>query len=292
MYPILFEIPGLGLPLRSFGVMVVVGFLLGTYVLSRLGRKYAGGDEQQARGYAAVPVWVLIGILLGARVLYVLVEIVRGSSTGQGYLEDPISVLFYWQGGLVMYGGAFGGLLAGWMCSRKYDLAPMQVLDLGTISAFLGLAVGRVGCLLVGDDYGSIVAARFQDLPFPLVIHVPEALREGSLFSPENAGQILWATQIWMSVNALVIALVGLWILARRRYQGQVVGWLLLLYAITRSVIESFRGDEVRGVWAGGMSTSQIISVVLGLVCVVFLVRNRGRRDEPPAEDAVAPVPT
>ena len=293
MYPILFEIPVLGVPLRSFGLMVVVGFLLGTHVLARLGDRYGQPgqtDEQRKRGYSALPIWMLIGILLGARALYVLVEILRGSDTGQSYLGDPLSVLFYWQGGLVMYGGALGGLLGGWMCCRKYDLPLPHATDLGTICTFIGLAVGRVGCLMVGDDYGRIVPEAQAGLPFPIVVRVPAELPEGSLFTEANEGQVLWATQIWMSLNAAILALIGLRILARRRYAGQVALWMSLLYAINRSIIEAFRGDEVRGLWFGGLSTSQIISIALGLVSLGFLIKFRRRRD-PPAGEAAAPDP-
>ena len=59
---------------------------------------------------------------------------------------------------------------------------------------------------------------------------------------------------------------------------------LLLLYAVTRSAIEAFRGDELRGLWFGGaLSTSQLIGAVAGVVVLVLLVRNRGRRETLPS---------
>ena len=280
MYPILFEIPGLHFPVRSFGVMVVLGFLLGSHWLTKLGERWAVDLEAERKGIEAAPMWVLVGVIGGARLMYVAVEILQGTETGRGFIDDPLSVLAVWRGGLVMYGGAFGALLAGAWATRKHGLRVAHMLDIGLVAGLLGLCIGRIGCLLVGDDYGRIVPPRWASLPFPITVRVPAELPEHSLFGQENAGQVLWATQVWMSVNAVTLALVGRWLLARRRYYGQVALQLLLLYAITRSAIEAFRGDAVRGLWFGSaISTSQLVSILLGLFCAVQLVRLRGRDD-------------
>ena len=101
---------------------------------------------------------------------------------------------------------------------------------------------------------------------------------------PDNdKGQVLWATQPWMSANALLIALFGVWFLRRRRYPGQVALLIVLIYSITRFAIENFRGDAVRGTWFGGaLSTSQIVSVAAGLVALALLVKNARLRVAPP----------
>ena len=165
MYPILFEIPLIGVPLRAFGLMVVLGFLVGTHLYGKLGDRYAVDREAEAPGFAAVPMWILVGILLGARAMYVIVEIFRGSATGQRYLDDPMTILYYWEGGLVMYGGTFGGIALGLYAARKYRLHLPHALDLGLAAGFCGLAVGRVGCLLVGDDFGKVVPEGSENLP-------------------------------------------------------------------------------------------------------------------------------
>jgi prolipoprotein diacylglyceryltransferase len=75
-------------------------------------------------------------------------------------------------------------------------------------------------------------------------------------------GETLWATQLWMTINATLLGLFALWILSRQRWSGQVTACLLILYPIGRYFVEEFRGDSVRGLWFNGfMSTSQLISL-------------------------------
>ena len=85
-----------------------------------------------------------------------------------------------------------------------------------------------------------------------------------------QAGQTIHPTQIYMSLNALVLFGVCRWLLPRRAFAGQVacIGWML--YAVGRSVVESFRGDTVRG-HVGALSTSQFISIFICVLMFLFL---------------------
>jgi len=282
MHPILFELPWLHFPIRSFGVMLALGFLLGSHLFLRLVTRESKDRARDLERYGAIPMWILIGVVAGARLLYVIVEIARGSPTGEEYLSNPLSILAVWEGGLVMYGGFAGAMVGGMWCAKRHSLRVLHATDCGFVAGFFGQAVGRVGCLLVGDDYGSPVPERWQHLPFPLTLRVPDPLPEHSLFGAENAGKLLWATQPMMSIKALIVALVCLWMLKRRRFEGQVALVGIALYAALRFVVENFRGDSIRGVWFDGrLSTSQLISLVAGSSAVALLVVLRNRRDAP-----------
>lgn len=285
MHPYLFSIP---LPwsddpfhVRSFGALVAIGFLFGAHVLQRLAARYSTDPEGEKERWAQIVMWILFGVFGGARLMYVVVEMLRGSETGQGYIDAPWTMFYFWEGGLVMYGGLAGGILAGVTKARKLGVDALHGLDLAMAATFFAQAIGRIGCLAVGDDFGSKVPEAYRDLPFPITVHVPDPLPEGSLFGPDNAGEVLWATQPWMSLNALVLGFTALWLLKRRRYRGQVLLWTLVLYSIARFAIEAFRGDEIRGLWFdGAISTSQLISAVAGTIALLFLIKNRGRVDE------------
>lgn len=286
MHPYLFELdlPFLDEPfrLRSFGLLVAIGFLLGAHLLQRLAKRYGDDPQGDPERYSRATMWVLFGVFGGARLFYVAVEALLGTSVGRSYLENPLRVLAFWEGGLVMYGGLIGGVAAGLVCCKRVGLRLGHALDLGLVAGFVGLAIGRVGCLLVGDDYGRVVPESLAGAPFPLVLRVPEVLPPGSLFGEYNAGLTLYATQVWMSLNALALAAIGYAILRRRRYALQVSLWLLFLYPCTRFAIEAFRGDTVRGLWFGGaLSTSQIVSAIVAPIFALLLLRNRRRVDPP-----------
>ena len=163
------------------------------------------------------------------------------------------------------------------------DEAPVHALDLGLVAGFCGQAVGRVGCLLVGDDHGKVVPEAWSWLPFPATLRVPDPLPPESLFGLQNAGQLLWATQPLMSIKALVVAFVGWQVLKRRKYAGQVSLVVLLAYSVLRFGVEMLRGDSVRGLWFdGAISTSQLVSLVVFAFACAMLWRGRHRRDPLP----------
>jgi phosphatidylglycerol:prolipoprotein diacylglycerol transferase len=287
MHPILFKIPGTDFPLRSFGVMLTIAFLLGSWLMSRLAARYGDDPVNDPERYSRIAFWVLIGVVIGARLMYVAVETLQGTAVGQSFIHKPWKIFAVWEGGLVMYGGLIGAIVSGMMSARREGVRPVHALDIGLVAGFAGQAVGRIGCLLVGDDYGRVVDPAHAHLPFPITLRVPDPLPEGSLFGAENAGKVLYATEVWMSMKALLICFIGWQILKHRRYTGQVSLWIILLYAILRSFVEAFRGDTIRGLWFGGaISTSQIVSIFAGGFAIVMLFKNRKRAD--PLPDAKA----
>jgi phosphatidylglycerol:prolipoprotein diacylglycerol transferase len=296
MHPILFHLPG-GFPVRSFGVMLALGFLLGSWLFTRLVMRTSDSPEEDAARYGPVPFWVLIGVVAGARLVYVAVEVLKGGAVGQRYLDRPWTVLALWEGGLVMYGGMFGAMVGGAWCAARNKLRVRHALDIGLTAGFFGQALGRVGCLLVGDDYGKVVPPAYRDLPFPITLRVPEVpawvdefgvtrhLPPHSLFADSDAGQVLWATQPWMSIKALLVGCLGLWLLKRRRYEGQVALALVMAYSLLRFGVEVFRGDAVRGKWFDdSISTSQLIAIVAFLAAGALYLKNLRRREALPAQ--------
>jgi prolipoprotein diacylglyceryltransferase len=329
MHPVLFRIPGLDFPLRTFGALVAGGILLSIWLWGRFLERYGDDPKNDPARGSQVALWIVVGVLVGARLMYVGVEITRSLraeitpqmrtyleadsrpavaarlasedpaaleaarkvAVGYDFLHDPFKVLLIWQGGLVMYGGLLGGVLFGLVLARKHGLEPWNALDTGLVCGFFGLMVGRWGCLFVGDDYGKPVPESWSTSPMPigfgnggelgpLTLRVPSREWLGqnpeSLFDPEDAGRVLWATQPWMSLNALLVALAGWYWLKRRTAYGQAAAWMLMQYALSRFTIEIFRGDEIRGLWFGGrLSTSQLLSIGLFCLGLYLFVRRR-----------------
>jgi prolipoprotein diacylglyceryltransferase len=328
MHPVLVTIPGLGFPIRTFGALVAAGILVAIWVWGKALAKYGDDPKQDPERGSQAALWIVVGVLAGARLFYVAVETMRylradlspaqvawldadakaraaaGAelapeaieaarkvSVGHDFLADPLKVVMIWQGGLVMYGGLIGGILLGLHAAKKSGLNPWNALDTGLASGFIGLLFGRIGCLMVGDDYGRVVPESFTESLRPLTlpnggevgfltIRVPRLdwllANSESLFEHELAGKVLWATQPWMSLNALLCAAAGFLWLRRRTHYGVPAALMLMQYAVSRFTIEIFRGDEVRGLWFGGkVSTSQLVSVVILVLGAWLLLRRR-----------------
>lgn len=247
MWPELFTIPGLGLPLRSFGLLVGIGFLLAVWFGARLAARYGADPAKDPERFSGdVAFWVLIGVLGGGRLAYVLLN-------WEQYSANPLDALKIWEGGLVMYGGLILALVLGGWKAKRLGMPLWQSADYGLTAGFLGQAIGRVGCLLVGDDFG-----RPTDVPW--AITYPDPLREGSAFPPELAGIPVHPTQPYMTLKALALCLLGLWLLKRKRFHGQVATTLLMGYAALRFVIEYFRGDAAArgGVFKSGLGPQDV----------------------------------
>lgn len=236
MWPELFTIPFLDAPLRSFGLLVALGFIIGVAMGSKLAGRFGADREKDPERFAEVSWWVLIGVILGARLAFVLVNLGH-------YLDHPGDILKIWEGGLVMYGGLILAVLLGVWKAKRLGMPAWQSLDYGLTAGFLGQAIGRIGCFLVGDDYGAPTTVGWA-------ITFPEPLRDGSAFPPELAGVPVHPTQFYMSAKALALFFFGLWMLRNKRFHGQVSLLLMMGYAALRFVVEMFRFDaEARGGW-------------------------------------------
>jgi phosphatidylglycerol:prolipoprotein diacylglycerol transferase len=236
VWPELFTIPLLGLPLRSFGLLVAAGFLVGVAMGSKLAGRYGADRRHDGERFAEVSWWVLIGVILGARLAFVLVNL-------DHYRQHPGDILKVWEGGLVMYGGLILAVTLGVWKAKRLGMPGWQSLDYGLTAGFLGQAIGRIGCFMVGDDYGAPT-----DLPWAVTF--PDPLPAGSAFAPELVGVPVHPAQFYMSAKALALFLLGLWLLKNKRFHGQVALLLVMGYAVLRFLVEFTRFDmTARGGW-------------------------------------------
>jgi phosphatidylglycerol:prolipoprotein diacylglycerol transferase len=251
MHPTLLEIR-LGswvLPLHSYGLMIAIGFLVGISVVRKLSSKN-GMDPDQI---ADLSFWLLMTGFLGARLLFIITRL-------DYFLSNPAEMLKVWEGGLVFFGGLISATAYAFWFFRKHKLDVWKMIDVLSPGVVVAHAFGRIGCLAAGCCYG-----RPTDLPWGIRLNAD--LVELSL-----RGVPLHPTQIYES-TALFILFAGLmWVSRRKRFQGQVGLTYFMLYPIIRSIIETFRGDTVRGfVIDGILSTSQFISILVFLAAGVVL---------------------
>ncbi len=255
------------IPIHSFGVMVMTGFLVGLWWATRLARKYGSDTQNDPEKISDLAFWILIGVLAGGRLFFVM----QNYSLFQ---DNPFRILAFWEGGMVFYGGFLLSLWLGLRHAKKVGLDPWATADYMLVAGMLGYGIGRFGCLLVGDDYGS-------ETTMPWALHVPDPLPKDSLFPPELAGHSIHPAQIYMAMNGFLIAAIGAWMLKRKKFKGQVAGMVLILYAVGRFLIEFFRGDADRGFY-GPLSTSQWIGVlIIVIVAPILWSRYQGLKTNP-----------
>ena len=139
-----------GLPIRGYGLMVLLGVVSGVAMATYRARQVGLNHEL----IWSLAFWLFVGGILGARLFYVI------EYWNQRFRSDSISttifrVLDFPEGGLVIYGALLGGAIATIAFVRKHNLPLLAIADLITPSMLVGLALGRIGCLLNGCCYGG-----------------------------------------------------------------------------------------------------------------------------------------
>jgi phosphatidylglycerol:prolipoprotein diacylglycerol transferase len=165
MHQILFEIPVYNpfeghwttLPIYGFGMMLFLAFLFCTWLASRLAKK-DGIAPQHVQDLA---LWLVVFGIIGARITFMI-----------QYEYDWRNFYKFWDGGIVFYGSAIGGVVgyfgAYYFFLRKYNVSTLKMADVIAPCAALGLCIGRFGCLLNGCCYGNVACPDCPSISFPL----------------------------------------------------------------------------------------------------------------------------
>jgi phosphatidylglycerol:prolipoprotein diacylglycerol transferase len=276
LYPTLFRLPEWipilgGAEITTFGVMMFLAFLSAGFVHRR---------EMERVGLDSEKTWDLlftavVGGIVGAKLYYVFLNYDR-------LVQDPM--FLFSRGGLVWYGGFLLAALLVILHIRRLKLPLPTMADLAAPSIAIAYAVGRVGCFLVGDDYGrptdSWVGIRFPEGSPPSRVDVLER-QFGIAVDPalvERYGDVVpvHPTQLYEVGLTLLIFLV-LWRLRRHTHKP---GWLFMFWialaGVERFIVEFFRAKDDR--FFGPLTLAQVISLGLILVGIYGASRLRAAR--------------
>jgi phosphatidylglycerol---prolipoprotein diacylglyceryl transferase len=135
---------GSDVAISPHGLGIAIGFLAGSYVFVNRDAPRRGITEDQASRFVF---WALIGAIVGARFFYVLAHFSEFDS-----VADMLAV---WRGGISLIGGITGSVLFGLPLMRTYRLPFLQVMDAAAIGLPLGIVIGRIGDLVIGDHLGK-----------------------------------------------------------------------------------------------------------------------------------------
>jgi phosphatidylglycerol:prolipoprotein diacylglycerol transferase len=238
VYPTFFRIGTF--EVTSFGVLVAVGALVGLWIfgreLARRGLPAQGADAALAG---------VLGGLAGAKLIWAI------EFSGDG----PFLSLLLSRGGLSWFGGLIGGVGTGLFMLRRYGVPLLPALAAAAPALAAGHAIGRIGCFLVGDDYGTPSS-------LPWAVAFPQGL-------PPTAIPV-HPTQLYEAAALLVL----MWLLLRWRAAGvsdrAVLGRYFMIAGGIRFAIEFLRlGAEV----AGPLTLAQLISLALMAIGAVLIAR-------------------
>src|SRR5258706_11110237 len=230
MYPVLFRIGNF--PISPFGLMMAAAFLVGSWITARR-MKEVGLDPDLA---TTLLVDVMLGGILGSKLYFAIDVSIR---------EDrPFADLLFARDGITWYGGLILGTVIGAIGARIHGVSIVQMMNCVAPAVAVGQAIGRVGCFLVGDDYG-----KGSDLPWAVGFPVGAP--------PTAPGVRVHPTQIYEILWLLPVAYV-LW--RRRDRSPFLFGEYMVANGLGRLVIESLR---INPKVLAGLTEPQIVGFAL-----------------------------
>ncbi len=259
MYPELFHIGSF--PINTYGVFLALAFLFAILITVRL----AVRDGLPREKIYDLSLWMLLASLIGSKVLMFWTE--------PEYREHPLQLfsLDFLRSGGVFYGGLIGAVLTGYFLMKRYKLPWWKTADACAPGIAMGNFFGRQGCFSAGCCWGKPTTLPWG-VKFTEVGHEITGVPTNSYLHP---------TQLYESFAMLIVFFFLLWLHRRKRFSGQLILLYTLLYAGIRFAIEFVR-DDPRGDILGlttltGLSTSQMISIILGGAALTVLII-RGRK--------------
>lgn len=265
MHPIAFHIGSYAV--HWYGVMMAVAFLAGLWTAGRRGlRDGIAPDKIHDAG-----LWLIVGTIVGARTLHVI-------TYWDALMKDPLFPRAPWteifmvqRGGLVFYGGLIGASLACLLYARWRKIPLWKLADALAPSIALGYVFGRVGCFLNGCCFG-----RPCDLPwairYPYGSDVWAAQFARKMIGEQDPAIPVHPSQLYDSLLSLGLYLGLAWLYRRKKFDGQVFAMYLVCYAITRSIVETFRGDYTAAHLHAGLTPAHWISIAIFAAGVGLLV--------------------
>lgn len=245
MWPTLLKIGSF--EITTFGLMMFIAFAASAWALSKQFKRYGIDDEIASSMVLAAA----IGGILGAKIYYAI-------------LYKDLSLIFS-RSGLVFYGGLIGGLLAcSWVVLRN-KIPYLLAADATAPALALGYAFGRIGCFLVGDDYGRPTNA-WYGIAFPKGAPptTADSLRSfGVNIDPAIPGETILRvhpTQLYETAAAFVMYFILLRMMQRPHRRGVPFGLFFVLLGVERFLVEFVRAKDDR--FFGPLTVAQIISII------------------------------
>jgi len=259
MYRILFNIGSF--PIYSYGVMVALAFIIGIFLAMKEAKRSGENPER----VLDISLYVILGALIGGRLGYIIFHL-------DYYLENPIEILYFRQGGLAFLGSFILAFILGAWYVLRNKLSFWKYTDIAALVVAIGLGIGRIGCFLNGCCFG--VVSENYGIKFPS-LHMPpvylQQLKDGLIASGSSYALPVIPTQLYSSLYSFLIFFILLWMKKYKKYDGFIFLRFLILYSVSRFTIEFFRFYENNYKVFNLLTITQTILLGVVLVSLVFM---------------------
>lgn len=263
MNPIAFSI--FSIDVYWYGIIIITGVISGL-LLARYRAKKNGEDPEI---YSDFLLYALISAIIGARLYYV-------AFAWDDYKDNLLDIFATREGGLAIYGGVIGSLIALIVYTKVKKLSFTQMADTAVPGLALGQMIGRIGNFINMEAFGGYTDSVFAmalkagkaKIPASMVEHIgPLAGYEGNYLQvqPTFAYESLW------NLGVVIILMIYT---KHKKFQGEILAMYFLLYGLGRSWIEGLRTDQLL-IGSTTIAVSQVLSIALVIVSGAVIVYKR-----------------
>ncbi len=264
VYDTLVEIP-FGdnvISIKFYGAIIAFGFTLAVL----FGGRKAYVWKMSIDKMLDVLIWGTIGGIIGARGYYVIFE-------WDYFKNHPDEIIQIWNGGLAIYGGIIGALIAAYFVCKKVDLSFLKLLDLAGMSLLIGQGIGRWGNYTNQEAFGTNTTLPWGMTSDKVVAyinsHQAEFAQNGIEMNPDLP---VHPTFLYESLWCL-LGFVILYIVCQkfRKFDGQLFLGYGIIYGVERAIVEGLRTDSLY-IGDTNLRVSQVLSMAIAAVCIVITI--------------------
>ena len=264
VYENFLEIPfgGDTITIKFYGVIIAFGFILAAL----FGGRKAYVWKMSLDSMVDVLIYGIIGAVVGARLYYVIFQ-------WDEYKDNLLSIFKIWEGGLAIYGGIIGGIIAAYFVCKKTKLPFLKLLDLIGMALPIGQGIGRWGNYTNQEAFGVNTTSLFGMTSDKIVdyinSHQQEFVQNGIEMNPDLP---VHPTFLYESVWCL-LGFVILYIVCQKfhKFDGQLILGYGIIYGLERTVVEGLRIDSLY-IGDTNLRVSQLVSLALVIVCTVITI--------------------
>ena len=241
-----------GFELRWYSVILLVAFLIATYIINREAKRFDIGKDFIFN----LLFWTLIIAIIGARIYYVIFN-------WDYYGSNVSEIIKVWNGGLAIHGGIISGLLTIIFYTKKYKLRTIRYLDFIVPGLIVGQAIGRWGNFFNSEAHG--LATSLEHLK---KLHIPDFVINGM-----KINGVYYSPTFFYESLLCILGFIIILIIRRNKYTkvGTPTALYLIIYGILRFFIERTRTDSLMLL---GFKIAMVVSILMFIIGIIMLIIN------------------